>query len=212
MYVAIYDLDKTLVRRATFTPFLAFAAGKIAPWRMLLLPVWVMMMIGYKLGFYDRTSLKTAGMKLMLGKVSVERLEEVGEAFAVHHLENAGWMAGVVAMVEQDRAKGAELVVATAAFEFYARAFASRLGIETVIATKWDGASIPDGNCYGDAKRKRVTDWLGNRAREAEIRFVSDSFADEPLLAISQDPIFVTASEKKRARAEGLGWKVISGD
>jgi len=33
MKVAIYDLDKTLVRRATFTPFLLFAARRLAPLR-----------------------------------------------------------------------------------------------------------------------------------------------------------------------------------
>ena len=212
MNVAIYDLDKTLVRRATFTPFLLFAAGKVAPWRRLLLPVWVAMMIGYKLRLYDRTSLKTAGMKLMLGNVPVSRLAEVGEAFAAHHLEKAGWMQAVIALVEADRAAGAELAVATAAFEFYANAFARRLGIETVIATKWDGSAIPGGNCYGEEKRKRVLDWLGERAKTARIRFVSDSLADKPLLEISQEPIFVTTSSKKKARAEALGWTAISGD
>ena len=65
MRIAIYDLDNTLTRRATFTPFLIFAARRIAPWRLALLPVWVAMMIGYRAGLYDRTTLKTGGMKLM---------------------------------------------------------------------------------------------------------------------------------------------------
>ena len=210
MKVAIYDLDKTLVRRATFTPFLAFAARRIAPWRLVLLPVWVLMMIGYRLGLYDRTALKTAGMKLMLGRVTASQLEDVGKDFASHHLARAGWMPGVIEMVEQDRATGSRLMMATAAFEFYARAFADKLGIEHVIATRWDGETIPGGNCYGEAKRARVAEWLGGRA--AHIRFVSDSFADAPLLAMADDPVFVTNSRGKRTRAEALGWRVTDGE
>ncbi|MBX7540561.1 HAD-IB family phosphatase [Qipengyuania sphaerica] len=210
MKVAIYDLDKTLVRRATFTPFLAFAARRIAPWRLALLPVWVLMMIGYRIGLYDRTALKTAGMKLMLGRQDLARLEDVGREFADHHVARAGWLPGVLALVQQDREAGAQLVVATAAFEFYARAFASKLGIGHVIATRWDGSQIPGGNCYGANKRERVRDWLDGR--KAEIRFVSDSFADEPLLSEAEEAFFVTTSARKAARAEAKGWRVISGE
>ncbi len=209
MKVAIYDLDKTLVRRATFTPFLAFAARKLAPWRLVLLPVWVLIMLGYRAGLYGRTGLKTAGMKLMLGKQTLSRLEDVGEKFAEHHLNTAGWIDPVITMVEADRAAGTRLVVATAAFEFYAKAFARRLGIEHVIATQWDGERIPGGNCYGETKRARVAESLGGDLSGHQIRFVSDSFADAPLLLEAEEPFFVTASERKRARAEALGWSVI---
>ena len=210
MKVAIYDLDKTLVRRATFTPFLAFAARKLAPWRLVLLPVWVLMMLGYRAGLYDRTSLKTAGMKLMLGRQPVARLEEVGEEFAEHHVSAADWIKPVIAMVEADRSDGARVIVATAAFEFYATAFARRLSIVEVIATRWDGEGIPGGNCYGETKRARVAEWLGSDPQEHDLRFVSDSFADAPLLNQARDPVFVTDSPFKRARAEASGWRVVA--
>ncbi|MBX7526920.1 HAD-IB family phosphatase [Qipengyuania vesicularis] len=212
MKLAIYDLDKTLVRRATFTPFLAFAARRLSTWRLILLPIWVLMMIGYRIGLYDRTSLKTAGMKLMLGSASLEQLEKVGRQFANHHVATAGWMPGVVAMLEQDRARGREVIVATAAFEFYARAFAEKLGVVDVIATQWDGRSIPGGNCYGEEKRRRVEAWIGTETEAAEMRFVSDSFADAPMLELADEAIFVTTSASKKARAEALGWCVIDGE
>ena len=209
MKVAIYDLDKTLVRRATFTPFLAFAARRIAPWRLVLLPVWVLMMAGYRVGLYDRTALKTAGMKLMLGRASLGQLEEVGRAFAAHHVEKAGWIKPVIAQIETDRAAGARIAVATAAFEFYARAFADRLGIVEVIATRWDGETITGGNCYGEEKLRRVEQWLGCPASAVHLRFFSDSFADAPLLEKAREPVFVTSSPAKRLRAEQAGWAVI---
>ena len=211
MKVAIYDLDKTLVRRATFTPFLLFAARSLAPGRLLLFPVWIAMMIGYRIGFYDRTRLKTVGMRLMLGRQPICALERAGREFATHHLRKCGWVEAVIAMLEADRKEGAHLVIATAAFEFYARGFAEKLGIDDVIATGWDGARIPGGNCYGEEKRKRVALWLEDKPPGYRTRFVSDSFADAPLLQEADDAVFVTQSGKKRKRAGSLGWHVIDG-
>ena len=212
MKMAIYDLDKTLVRHATFTPFLVYAARRLSLWRLLLLPVWVLMMLGYRARFYDRTALKTAGMKLMLGRHSVHRLEEMGEGFAEHHLKKSGWIKPIVDLMEEDRARGAQILVATAAFQFYAKAFARRLSIEKVIGTRWDGEGIPGGNCYGETKRARVAEFLGEDFPLAAVRFVSDSFADAPLLNEVGEPVFVTSSRRKRARAEALGWSVIDPD
>ena len=35
---AIYDMDRTVTRHATYTPFLLHCAMRRAPWRLLLLP------------------------------------------------------------------------------------------------------------------------------------------------------------------------------
>ena len=211
MKVAIYDLDKTLVQRATFTPFLIFAARKIAPWRLVFLPLWLVAMLGYRAGLYDRTGLKTFGMRLIVGRKSPATLERIGREFAAHHLARSGWMDGVVAMVEADRRAGAHIAIATAAFAFYARGFADRLGIDTVIATDWDGSRIPGGNCYGATKRDRVGAWLCDNGIAGEMRFVSDSFADAPLLDQADDAVFVTASPRTARRAQARGWRVVDG-
>lgn len=215
MRIAIYDLDNTLTRRATFTPFLVFAARRIAPWRLALLPVWVLLMAGYRAGLYDRTQLKTRGMLLMLGRVSTERLSAIGEEFATARASADGFMPATQSLLQEDRLKGAQVIVATAAFEFYASAFAGKLGIETLIGTRWDGRGIPGGNCYGETKLARVQQWMGAQGisrNEVQLRFVSDSFADAPLLEIADEPIFVTASPAKRRRAEARGWRVITPD
>ena len=212
MKVAIYDLDKTLVRRATFTPFLVFAARRLAPARLVLLPLWIAMMIGYRLGFYDRTWLKMHGMRLMLGRRTLDDLRMVGRAFCDAHLERGGWLGGVTAMLEADRAEGRQLLIATAAFEFYALAFAEKLGVDTVFATRWDGTSIPGGNCYGEEKARRVVEWLEGRGGSEEFRFVSDSFADAPLLDRAAEAVFVTTSPAKRRKAQARGWRVIDGE
>ena len=37
--LAIYDMDRTVTRRATYTPFLLHCAARRAPWRLLFLPL-----------------------------------------------------------------------------------------------------------------------------------------------------------------------------
>lgn len=209
MRIAIYDLDKTLTRKATFTPFLFFAARRMAPWRTLLLPVWILQMMAYKAGLMDRTTLKRRGMKLMLGRASVAGLQEIGRQFAELRVANDGLMPGALRLLEDDRQSGAVIAVATAAFGFYASSFAAALGIEHVIATQWDGADIPGGNCYGETKKRRLLSWLEMMdidLASTEIRFVSDSFADAPLLDMVQEPIFVTSNPAKAQRAVARGW------
>ena len=39
MDLAIYDMDRTVTRRATYTPFLIHAALALAPWRLVLMPI-----------------------------------------------------------------------------------------------------------------------------------------------------------------------------
>ena len=36
--LAIYDMDRTVTKRPTYTPFLLHCAIRRAPWRLLLLP------------------------------------------------------------------------------------------------------------------------------------------------------------------------------
>ena len=68
MAVAIFDLDRTLTKYATYTPFLIFAAFHRAPWRLLLLPVWLVSMIGYGLRVFSRKRLKEIGFLLLVGR------------------------------------------------------------------------------------------------------------------------------------------------
>ena len=37
--LAIYDMDKTITRVPTYTPFLVHVATRRSPWRLLLLPL-----------------------------------------------------------------------------------------------------------------------------------------------------------------------------
>ena len=65
--LAIYDMDRTVTRRATYTPFLLHCALRRAPWRLLLLPLVALSMLAYVAKLIDRGRLKEINHRLLLG-------------------------------------------------------------------------------------------------------------------------------------------------
>lgn len=208
--MTIYDLDGTLLSGSTFTPFLIFGARRLAPWRLLLLPVWIALMIGHKLGVIDRTTLKHRGMRLMLGRPQPETLARVARAFA--EVRVARLHPGARRAMEADAREGRRVVIATAAYLLYAEHIARLLDVEEIIASHWAIEGEMQPNCYGPEKLARVQAWLAERgiARgELHLRFVSDSFADAPLLDWADESWFVTSRAGVARRAQARGWQPV---
>ena len=65
--LAIYDMDRTVTRHATYTPFLLHCAIRRAPWRLLLLPFVILSMLAYVAKLIDRGRLKEINHRLLLG-------------------------------------------------------------------------------------------------------------------------------------------------
>ena len=65
--LAIYDMDRTVTRRATYTPFLLHCALRRSPWRLLLLPFVILSMLAYVGKLIDRGRLKEINHRLLLG-------------------------------------------------------------------------------------------------------------------------------------------------
>src|SRR5687768_11309458 len=65
--LAIYDMDRTITRTGTYTPFLIHAARRLTPWRLLLLPLALLAMLGYAAKLFDRKRLKEINQHLLLG-------------------------------------------------------------------------------------------------------------------------------------------------
>ena len=70
--LAIYDMDRTVTRHATYTPFLLHCASRRQQWRLLFVPLVALAMLGYVLKLYDRARLKEMCHFLLLGS-KVER-------------------------------------------------------------------------------------------------------------------------------------------
>ncbi|MBM3927240.1 MAG: HAD-IB family hydrolase, partial [Sphingomonadales bacterium] len=65
--LAIYDMDKTITRTPTWTPFLAFAMRRRARWRLALLPWAAIAGLAYGAKIIDRAKLKQTTQKWLLG-------------------------------------------------------------------------------------------------------------------------------------------------
>ncbi|MCW3846676.1 HAD-IB family hydrolase [Sphingomonas sp. LB-2] len=217
--LAIYDMDKTITRAATWTPFLIHAARARAPWRLALLPAAGLAGLGYMLKLVSRARLKEISQRLMLGRaLSEDDMRAVAEAFA-DQVAATGVLEGARARIASDRAEGYRIVMATASHGYYAAAIAARLGIGDVIATgaKRDAqgrvlAKLEGDNCYGGAKLRMVEAWL---AREGivrggcHVRAYSDHVSDAPLLAWADEAFAVNAHGPLAALAKAKGWVAL---
>jgi HAD superfamily phosphoserine phosphatase-like hydrolase len=217
--LAIYDMDRTVTRRATYTSFLIHAALALAPWRLVFLPIVVLLMASYLLKIIDRGRLKELNYVLMVGRaVSSERLEPVIESFADKQLAG-NIMPGARAAIARDRAAGRRLVMATASYRLYAAAIARRLGFDDVIATETgldtEGrivAKISGSNCYGPAKLDMIEQWMvreGLTRDAVHIRFYSDHVSDHHVHRWADEAVAANAHARLVKLARREGWEVV---
>jgi HAD superfamily phosphoserine phosphatase-like hydrolase len=209
--LAIYDMDRTITRRATYTPFLIHAALQLAPWRLLLAPLAGVAGLAYLVKLVGRGRLKEINYRLLVGRnVSTERLEAAVESFAEREVAD-NLMPGALSAIDADRKAGRRLVMATASYRLYAAAIARRLGFDDVIATDSDDGRIVGENCYGHAKLAMIEAWLEREGLERSalhIRFYSDHVSDHHVHRWSDEPVAVNAHRRLVRLAEAEGWQV----
>src|SRR5207342_171631 len=81
--LAVYDMDKTVTKRPTYSSFLLHCVMRRAPWRLLLLPFVALSLLAYALRLIDRARLKEVNHHLLLGhKVQMRALMPLIESFA----------------------------------------------------------------------------------------------------------------------------------
>lgn len=216
--LAVYDMDRTVTRRATYTPFLLHCALHRAPWRLLLLPLVIASMLAYVLRIIDRGELKEINHRLLLGhRVPLSELKPLVESFADREVAT-NIRPGAQAAIARDKAEGRRLVLATASYRLYADAIAERLGFDDVIGTasiigldERVHARIGGENCYGPAKMRMIADWVaasGLKGAHGHVRFYSDHVSDRPAFEWSDEPVAVNPHDKLRRLAEERGWTV----
>ena len=214
--LAIYDMDRTVTRRATYTPFLLYCAWRLEPWRLLLLPVVVASMLLYVAKAIDRGRLKEINHRLLLGdKRSPKLLKPLIDGFARKTLAR-NIRPGARAAIARDKAEGRRVVMATASYRLYAGAIADALGFDDIIGTNsiigLDSvvhAKIDGENCYGPAKLRMIEAWLAaERVERGNVRFYSDHASDAPVFEWSDEPVAVNPHDKLDLLARKRGWPV----
>jgi HAD superfamily hydrolase (TIGR01490 family) len=217
--LAIYDMDKTITRRATYNGFLLHMALNKSPWRLLLAPFLPVGLALYALKIWDRSRLKQFSQILLIGR-------RVPRAHFAKYLEShADLVVGknvypqLLARVAEEKAAGYRHIMATASYRLYVEAIAKRLGFDDVIATDLSTdssghvlARIDGHNCYDTAKLELVKGWMDRHGLEranCHIRAYSDHVSDAPLLNFADEP-FATNPHGPLARlAETKGWPIL---
>lgn len=216
--LAVYDLDRTITRRPTYTLFLLHCALRRQQWRLVFVPVVVLAMLAYSVGLFDRGRLKEICQQLLIGhRVHAAKLKPLAESFADATVAS-NIRPGARKAIERDREEGRRLVLATASYRLYADAIAERLGFDDVIATgsiigldERVHARIEGRNCYGEEKMRMIADWVeksGLLGKHGHVRFYSDHASDEPAFDWSDEPVAVNPHDRLARMAAERGWAV----
>ena len=217
--IHIFDLDRTITRLPTYTPFLLAAARMRAPWRLLLIPCLIPFLLGYVMKLLGRKHLKQTMHAVMLGStIAKEDVTALAEKFA-QNLMADGLFVDIISIIERAQTRGERVIIATASHIFYVSAIAAKLGISEIVATGsvWNGdmltPQISGENCYGPAKLAMIVAYFSkqNIDRAAHhIIFYSDHISDLPTFEWCDEPVAKNASKKLHAVALARGWQILA--
>ena len=214
---AFFDLDRTLLRRAS-GPILAAAmrdTGVVTrrlPFERTIF------------GFFDvfgesLGSIALARQASLVAKgVPADAFDEAAEAAAEALEELVGPFARM--LIDQHRDAGRPVVLATTTPEHLVRPFAERMGLDDVVATRYevDGRGRFAGRLDGPfvwslGKLDAVRDWAEEHEIDLADSFAySDSIYDLPLLRAVGNPGAVNPDPRLFAAALALRWPILSFD
>lgn len=213
MHAALFDLDRTLVRKETASLYVRFQRdrGEASLRDLLRVLYWVGQ---YTLGIIDVQAVAARALEDYAGTSETVLSARCDEWFASHvepHIADLGRLA-----VERHRARGDALAIVTGATVYTARPLARRLRIDHIVASELeiDARGCFTGKpvqplCIGEGKvrrAERLAAELGFPLEEAT--FYSDSLTDLPLLERVGSPIVVNPDPRLARVARQRGWAV----
>jgi HAD superfamily hydrolase (TIGR01490 family) len=213
MRAALFDMDRTLVRKETASLYVRYqrSIGEASRRDALKVLWWVGQ---YTLGVIDAPQVAARAATGFAGiseAALAARCDDWFRRFVEPHVCDLGRKA-----VEHHRAQGDVLAIVTGASPYAARPLARRLGIPHLVTTELEvdarGAltgRLIEPLCYGQGKverTRRLAAELGFRIDEAT--FYSDSFTDLPLLEAVATPVVVNPDTRLRRVAKKRGWRI----
>jgi len=217
--LAIYDMDRTVTRTGTYTPFLLHAAKALNPARLAFAPLVPFVMLAYVAKLIDRRRLKEINQRLLIGgRIPRAKLTPVAEDFADLILRTNIYP-GALRQIAADKAAGRRIVLCTASYRFYVEPIARRLGFDDVIATGSVAgiddiihARIDGENNYGPAKLRLIDSWMKDQAldrAQCHVLFYSDHVSDWPALEWADEAIAVNPSAALKRMATERNWRIV---
>jgi HAD superfamily hydrolase (TIGR01490 family) len=213
MRAALFDMDRTLVRKETASLYVRYqrAIGEASRRDTLKVLYWVAQ---YTAGVIDAPEVAARALASYRGTpeaAMAARCDDWFRRYVEPHVCDLGRRA-----VEAHRARGDVLAIVTGASPYAARPLARRLGIEHVVASELEvderglftGRFVPPlAIGHGKVERtRRLAAELGFSLAEAT--FYSDSYTDLPLLELVAEPVVVNPDFRLGRAAKKRGWRV----
>jgi HAD superfamily hydrolase (TIGR01490 family) len=213
MGAALFDLDRTLVRKETASLYVRYVRAQGgATWRDSARVLW--WVTQYTLGVIDAPDVASRALQGLAGTyetVFAARCDDWFRRAVERHVCDAGRRA-----VHAHRSRGDVVAIVTGTTPYLARPLARRLDIAHVVASDLEVAA--DGRftgrfveplCYGAGKLARARD-LARRLGFAleDATFYSDSFTDLPLLEAVGTPVVVNPDPRLARLARKRRWRV----
>lgn len=220
MALALFDLDRTLVRKDTAGLFIRYEhkngltssarVARVAWWRML-----------YGFGVVDHAEVAARVLLWYRGRTEADLRHHVQLWFGadVRHLVSERGRR----VIAEHRRRGDRVVIVTASSRYSAEPVAHELGVaaEDLICSELrvEGGVLTgdlDGPlCYGQEKVTKVSDYLERLARTnqqiydmSEATLYTDSVTDLPLLRAVGYPIVVNPDLRLRWLARRYSWPI----
>ncbi len=184
MRVALFDFDGTLTRRDTLMPYLRFVVG--TPAFLAGVARLAPSLLAYTAGLLRNDRAKEAVLTHFLRGRSIGTLREAGEIFARRTLprmvrpQALGWLS-------RHRARGDVCVLVTASLDVYVEPWSKAQGFDAILCSRLETEGnavtgrLAGGNCYGEAKVRRIKEWLAGR-ETTEVWAYGDSRGDREML------------------------------
>lgn len=192
--VVTFDFDGTITKPDSFHIFLTQVRSRRAIARAYARHA-PSVTIGILRGGPHRDRAKERFCGTILGGMS----EDVARAAAVRTADillSTALRNDTVSRLRWHLRSGHRVVVVSASFEAYVKLVAAALGVEEVIATRWevDGAGrltggLLGGNVRGPAKERLLTEHLGGRAT-VDVAY-GNTRGDAAMLAMARHPVWV---------------------
>jgi putative phosphoserine phosphatase / 1-acylglycerol-3-phosphate O-acyltransferase len=212
---AIFDLDRTLLRGAS-GPVISEALREAGVMSERSIPGEGLVYRVFDLVGETRPSMILTRQAARFAKGwRRERVQEAGRKAAERLIEAVQPFAH--AIIEDHRAHGRRLVLATTTPDDMIRPLADRLGFDAVVATRYglDGDGCYDGTIdgefvWGRGKLKAVQAWAGPEDVALDESYAySDSYYDHPLLSAVGHPVVVNPDPRMLALATVRRWPVM---
>ena len=213
MRAALFDMDRTLVRKETLSLYVRYQRklGEAKRMDMLKVLYWVTQ---YTLGVIDAPEVAARALTALEGTPEAAlaaRCDDWFRRYVEPHVCDLGRRA-----VEKHRAQGDLLAIVTGASPYVAHPLARRLDIPHVVASELEvdarglftGRFVPP-LCLGDGKiirAKRLADAQGFSLSDAT--FYTDSYTDLPLLELVREPVVINPDPRLERLAKKRKWPI----